>query len=394
MAPVGGKPFLTYVLDELKEFGYEKAVLATGYRGGQVEEFFGNRYGNLILEYSHEDEPLGTGGAIRQALSLCVSDTVTVINGDTFFRTDLNALNEFHEAKNAAVTVTVKEMTCFSRYGTVSSDENGRIREFREKQPCEKGFINGGIYCVTKSRTELPEGKFSFEKEILEPLKLPVYSFESSGYFTDIGIPEDYFKANIDIPLITGRKEFRAAFLDRDGTINREINYLHDKKDLEFIKGAPQAIEKIRELGYIIIVLTNQAGVAKGLYPEEDVVSLHGYMNEMLSDTTRIDSFYYCPFHENAVIEKYRKASPCRKPGTGMIKQAVEDFGAKGIELDLGKSVLIGDTETDIMTGLNAGVGTNILVLSGHGKREDARGADFVAADLAAAADYLENRNN
>lgn len=390
MAPVGGRPFLSYVLDELITGGYEKAVMATGYRSEDIESYFGNKYKSIEIAYSKELQPLGTGGAIAQALSVCKEDTVTVINGDTFFRTDFKALTDFHKNKAAAVTVTVKQMSDFSRYGTIETDGDGRITRFREKQPCEKGLINGGIYCITKSKINFPDGKFSFEKEILEPLCLPVYAFESDGYFTDIGIPEDYFRANIEIPLITGRKKFPAVFLDRDGTVNKEINYLYRRQDLEFIPGAPEAIEKIRELGFIVIVITNQAGVAKGFYTEEDVNNLHLYMNEKLSDTTHIDSFYYCPFHEDAVIEKYRKNSDCRKPGTGMIKQAVNEFRQKGIEIDLDNSILIGDTRADILTGINAQIGTNIIVMTGHGKREDAPESDFIAKDLSCAADYIE----
>lgn len=391
MAPVGGKPFLSYVLDELIVYGYDKAVLATGYRSEDIKNYFGKKYKSLEIIYSEELQPMGTGGAIAQALSLCEEDTVTVVNGDTLFRINFNELNKFHKNKNSAVTVTVRRMNDFFRYGTVEIDNDGKITRFREKQPCKEGFINGGIYCITRSKINFPKGKFSFEKEILEPLSFPVFAFESSGFFTDIGIPEDYFRANIEIPLITGEKNFRAAFLDRDGTVNREINYLYRKQDLEFIPGAPEAIEKIRELGYIIIVITNQAGVAKGLYSENDVNTLHQYMNEQLSDISHIDSFYYCPYHKDAVVMKYRKDSDCRKPRTGMIKQAVSDYKKMGIEIDLKNSVLIGDTKTDIQTGINAKIGTNILVLTGHGKRDDAPEADFIAKDLTCAADYLEN---
>ena len=233
----------------------------------------------------------------------------------------------------------------------------------------------------------LPEGKFSFEKEILEPLKLATFGMVCDGYFIDIGVPGDYFRAQTEIPLRCGQTTFPAAFLDRDGVINKEKRHLWKVEDFEFIDGAPQAMARLREQGYLIIVITNQAGVAKGFYTEDDIAVLHNYMKEQLRDTAFIDAVYYCPYHPRGQVERYRIDSRDRKPGPGMIERAVADFAAKGIAIDLSRSILVGDTEKDIETGINAGIGRRILVRSGHAiPDESASRADEICDSLADAA--------
>lgn len=382
MAPVGGIPFIQYIFDSLIESGFDKLILAVSFREETVRNYFGNSYKSAEIVYSEETEPLGTGGAIKKALSFCEGNCIPVINGDTFFETDINRLIEFHKEHNAEITLTVKEMENFSRYGTVSFESNGKVTAFHEKQAVSKGFINGGIYCINKGLFDNSGERFSFEKDIMEPLTFDTFAFFSDGYFIDIGIPEDYFRAQTDIPLLAGKNVFRAAFIDRDGTINIEKHHLYKKEDFEFISGVERAIEKLREHGYLIIVITNQAGVAKGLYTEEDVNALHEYIKDTLREKAYIDAFYFCPYHEEAVIEKYRKKSPCRKPAPGMIELAISDFAEKGIIIDKSRSVIIGDTENDILTGKNAGLKKNILVRTGHGAQVQNTVADIVAENL------------
>ncbi|OCZ49445.1 D-glycero-beta-D-manno-heptose 1,7-bisphosphate 7-phosphatase [Dehalobacter sp. TeCB1] len=170
----------------------------------------------------------------------------------------------------------------------------------------------------------------------------------------------------------------KAVFLDRDGTINIEKNYLYKEDEFVFIEGAAQAIKILHEMGYKVIVITNQAGVARGYYTEDDVIKLHHYLDaELRKHHTHIDAYYYCPHHPEGVIPKYSRTCHCRKPNTGMIDQAVADF-----EIDLKESILIGDKETDILTGKNAGVKYTILVRSGHLINEAGTEADAVYDDL------------
>lgn len=201
MAPVAGKPFLQYILDYLIAHKVSHVVLAVGYLRETIIDYFGDSYQSLSIAYAIEENPLGTGGGILNACKQIKGDNVFVINGDTFFDVDLVELSAFHETNNALLTVALKKMEKFDRYGTVETDNEGRIIGFLEKKYLDEGLINGGIYCLNKHifHPELPEA-YSFEKEILEKeiVNRKIYGLRSEGYFIDIGIPEDYARAQND----------------------------------------------------------------------------------------------------------------------------------------------------------------------------------------------------
>lgn len=198
MAPIAGRPFLACLFDFLHDQGATRLVLCTGYRHEVVEGFFGAGYRGMAIAYSVEQEPLGTGGALKRALAMCASEHVAVLNGDTLFRVELQEMLELHIAGGRAITVALKPMRDFDRYGVVEVAE-GRITAFREKSSCAAGHINGGVYIVNAglfAGRELPE-RFSFETDFLERevARLNIGAFISDGYFIDIGIPEDYARA-------------------------------------------------------------------------------------------------------------------------------------------------------------------------------------------------------
>lgn len=202
MAPVNGRPFLEYVLDHLVESGFTRIILATRYKNEAITSYFGDHHGEASLVYSVETEPLGTGGAVLLASSLVTSDYFFVLNGDTLFSVDFGAMEDFYNKDRPALTVALKPMSDFDRYGSVSM-EGDRIVSFNEKKFCNYGLINGGIYVVDKKwlRLNAVAEKFSFEKDILE--KRTGYDlitgYISDAYFIDIGIPEDYFRASTDL---------------------------------------------------------------------------------------------------------------------------------------------------------------------------------------------------
>ncbi len=155
----------------------------------------------------------------------------------------------------------------------------------------------------------------------------------------------------------------RAVFLDRDGTINREIGYLYKIEDFEFLPGVPEAIRLLNESGYQVVVVTNQAGIARGYYRENDVDLLHDYINGELQKTgARIDAFYFCPHHPIAGQGPYRIDCDCRKPKPGMILKASEALG-----IDPSRSFMIGDKNDDLLAGWRAGC-SPILVKTGYGR--------------------------
>ncbi len=208
MAPINSTPFIQYLFDYLIDQTITHTVLAVGYKYEIIEQYFGNKYKTLELSYAIEHEPLGTGGGIANALSLVKKDNCFLLNGDTFFDVKLKELYEQHQANGANLTLSLKEMLNFNRYGTVEFNKNNKITLFNEKKEVEKGFINGGVYIIAKQlfHTFSPGEKFSFEQDIMEKSinQYNVQAHVCNGYFIDIGIPEDYSKANTELPQIFG----------------------------------------------------------------------------------------------------------------------------------------------------------------------------------------------
>jgi D-glycero-alpha-D-manno-heptose 1-phosphate guanylyltransferase len=202
MAPVAGKPFLLYLIQSLEKQGVGRIILAVGYKRESIVTYFGNKFGSAELFYSVEEEPLGTGGGIRKALEMAEENEVLVINGDTYFDLGIKDLMDFHRQGSFDLTMSLKPMENFDRYGTVVTDHNNKVIGMAEKQPSSKGLINGGVYVIKKSLlNKFPlNTKFSFETEVLEKEinNIEIGAFISDGYFIDIGIPEDYAKAQED----------------------------------------------------------------------------------------------------------------------------------------------------------------------------------------------------
>lgn len=195
MAPVNNKPFLEYILDYLNKQGIKKVILSVGYKWDIIENYFGNKYKNMEIVYNVEKERLGTGGAIKDSLKHVKSDGVYVLNGDTYFNIDLKELKLDNDIK---ITLALREMKDFDRYGVVEITKDGYIQKFKEKAYYKKGLINGGIYLINKhifDEFDLPKS-FSFEEFLEENFRtLKAKGKVFSGYFIDIGIPEDYEKA-------------------------------------------------------------------------------------------------------------------------------------------------------------------------------------------------------
>ena len=175
-----------------------------------------------------------------------------------------------------------------------------------------------------------------------------------------------------------------AVFLDRDGTIICQVELLHDAKQLRLLPRAAEAIRLFNEASLPVIVVTNQPVVARGISSPDDVSNLHRLLNKRLArHHAHIDAFYFCPHHPNATIDQYRQICECRKPNPGMILKAADDHN-----LDIGSSVMIGDTTQDVLAGHRAGLST-ILVSTGHGGRDPWQydtPPDFKAPNLLAAA--------
>lgn len=203
MAPVAGKPFLHYVIAHLQKQGVDKFIFALGYKHEMIEDWLKKEHPLLFTQIAIEEEPLGTGGAIKLACSLATEKNVLVVNGDTLFSFDAKILKKFHKQNNADCTLSLKPMQNFNRYGVVELNEDGSIASFKEKQHYQGGLINAGVYALNVSKflaEDLPQ-KFSFENDYLEQYfnKRKMYGLVQDSYFIDIGIPEDYERAQEEL---------------------------------------------------------------------------------------------------------------------------------------------------------------------------------------------------
>jgi D-glycero-alpha-D-manno-heptose 1-phosphate guanylyltransferase len=203
MAPVAGKPFLHYVIEYLLSQGIDQFIFSVGYKSQMIIAYVNEQYPTIHAQFSVEEEPLGTGGAIKRACSLVNEENVLVLNGDTIFKADINTLLSFHLKSGSDCTLTLKPMQHFDRYGVVELNDDATISNFKEKQYYSSGLINGGVYVLKVPvflQEPLPE-KFSFEKDYLEAFvnKRKMHGIVQREYFIDIGIPEDYEKAQVEL---------------------------------------------------------------------------------------------------------------------------------------------------------------------------------------------------
>jgi len=205
MAPVAGKPLLGWIIRRLREQGISRIILSLGFRHDAITAYVAQEFPEDDILPSIEDEPLGTGGAVHRACTLGREGDVLILNGDTFFNLSLTRLWDCHQKNRADCTLGLKPMRDFSRYGVVETAPDGAVTGFREKQPVVAGLINGGVYLLDRKRflTEDLPMKFSFEKDYLEAYlaKRRFYGLVDEGYFIDIGIPEDYDRAQLEIPV-------------------------------------------------------------------------------------------------------------------------------------------------------------------------------------------------
>ncbi len=208
MAPVNGKPFLFYIINYLQKNDIKKFIFSVGYMHEAIENYLQKSYPSLNYKMSVETEPLGTGGGIKLAIEKATQSNVLVCNGDTLFKIDLQKLSNFHNEKNADCSLCLKPMKNFDRYGVVALNDDGSVQSFKEKKLYDQGLINGGVYALNLERfkKETFPVKFSFEKDYLEKNtqsstddKTKLFGLIQDKYFIDIGIPEDYERAQVEL---------------------------------------------------------------------------------------------------------------------------------------------------------------------------------------------------
>ena len=354
LLPIDGAPFVEVLIGEARRRGFRRFLLLAGHRFEVVEAFLrdrdiAQRY-DCEVEISVEPSPLGTGGALVNALPR-LDDQFLMMNGDTWFDFNWRDLVARGDADGAEATLSLRRVVKPDRYEVIALD-GSRVTEIRPRGAEHlEGLINGGVYYLTKRALEGLPSPSSLESLLLPKLAArgTLTGYEYDGYFIDIGIPETLKAADIEVPRARRRP---AAFLDRDGVLNIDSGWTHKSDGLEWVEGAAAAVKRLNDAGFFVFVVTNQAGVAKGLYEESAVHALHDWMaRELLARGAVIDDWRHCPYHPEGTVEAYAQAHPWRKPEPGMLEDLIAHW-----PVDRERSFLIGDRETDIQAAQAAGL--------------------------------------
>ncbi len=373
--PCGDRPFLAWLLREFLRFGVEEFVLLTGHLSGRLRENLAAIAATLPLPVSIvvSEEPVraGTGGALFHA-SDKLDERFLLCNGDSLFDFNIAALlaAAAHDPDEVIGRIVLRRLEDTQRYGVVDTDGE-RVRAFRERPEGEgptPGTINAGIYLFDRRVLDHVTPVCSLERDVLPGLAARgvLRATEASGYFVDIGIPDDLARARRDLP---ARLHRPALFLDRDGVLNVDHGWVGTRDRFEWVPGAREAVHLAVTRGWHVFVVTNQSGVARGHYDEVAVQTLMRWVAGQLRQAGgTIDDWRYCPTHPEASVAEYRRASDWRKPGPGMLLDLIRAW-----ELDPAQAVMIGDSDSDMQAAAASGV----------------RAVRFNGGDLAALADPL-----
>ena len=365
---VCGRPFVEHVMLNLRRFGFESFLLLAGHQANVVQErYHGNsRFEKELgasIEVLVEPSPLGTGGALKFA-SDYLRDEFLLLNGDSIF--DFNYLDlcncrRENEPLDWLGRIALLPVENATRYGFVEL-EGATINAFREKPKlAESGLVNSGVYWLKKEVIDyIVETPCSLEQVVFPRLVKEGHLIGRTyeGFFIDIGIPEDLHKAR---EALSDRLRKPAAFLDRDGTLNHDDGYTHRIEDFRWIEGAKAAIKQLNDAGYLVFIVTNQAGLARGYYDTAAVNTLHQWMqNELAREGAHFDDVRFCPHHPEGSVEGLAILCDCRKPAAGMLNSLIKQWNPL-----LEHSFMLGDAEKDAEAGEAAGVtGRKIAPLS------------------------------
>lgn len=351
-----GRPFLAWLMRELSRFGVSEFVLLTGHLSEEIERALPAIQAMLprrvTISISREPARAGTGGAVFHARDR-LAERFLLCNGDSLFDTNLAALLSAAAADEPDVVgrMLMRRLPDASRYGVVTV-EGDRVTSFSERPaPGTPGIINAGVYLCRRAMLAALTPDCSLEADILPALAGAgaLRGTVGEGYFRDIGVPGDFDRADDELLALRGRK---ALFLDRDGVINHDHGYVGSRDRFDWIPGALDAIRHATDTGWHVFVVTNQSGVARGKYGNDDVSALLTWIGgEARRHGGTIDDWRHCPFHPDATVPAFRAHSDWRKPAPGMLLDLIRAW-----ELDLSRCVMIGDQDSDLQAAAAAGV--------------------------------------
>jgi len=349
----GDVRFLDYLVENIARHGFEEILLlADPLADKVVERYSGRSVRGGQLQVIPVPAQAGTAGALIHARER-LDDVFLMSHGDSFLDMNYLALSGALE-DNVIGALTLREVDDARHFGRVSLEGN-RITAFHEKDASSTGpaLVSGGVYALRRSILDrVSELPCSIETDIFPQLLAggQLSGLKIDGFFIDIGLPEPLQEGRTGLP---DRMRRPAVFFDRDGTLNVDHGYTHKVEDLVFLPGAIEAVRAVNDAGALAIVITNQAGLARGLYEAADVDRFHHAMQDQLrAHGAHIDAWYMCPFHEDGIVSDFRQTGhPDRKPAPGMIRRAMLDWPIRTMG-----SFVVGDRELDRAAAVNAGL--------------------------------------
>jgi histidinol-phosphate phosphatase family protein len=405
MIPIRGRSLLDYQLDLCRLHGCRRVLLLVHYGHEVISAHVGtgSRHG-LNVQYVFEAAPRGTGGALRDALAQ-LADTFLVLYGDTYLDVDLRRMRDAHIKHNADATLFLHPNDHPQDSDLVEVDDQGFITALH---PYPHGpdaehdnLVNAALYVMQRDGLEkhIPSrGKADLAKEVFPAMlrsRQPLFGYVSPEYIKDVGTPErlDRVSADIDAGVperLSTRNRRSAVFLDRDGTLNEEVNFLTTPEQLRLLPTVPEALQRLNRSGRLSVVITNQSVVARGDVSIAGLKKIHARLAYLLGTAhAYVDALYFCPHHPDrgypGEIPELKVACDCRKPETGLVDRACRD-----LQIDRAASWFVGDTTVDIETGRRAGLRT-ILIRTGHAGQDDRFPfrPDYVMPDLGTAVAWV-----
>lgn len=387
MIKIGNKPVLEREIECLRDQGFKDIIITVSHLGKVITDYFGDgsKFG-VNIEYYFEEQPLGNAGALFKIKDKLKEDFL-LLNADAVFDINFNRFVDFHKSKGGLVTLFTHPNSHPYDSGLIISDESGAVIKWLAKEDARPKYyenrVNAGLHVISPKILEvaIDAPKIDLDRQILKPLagSGKMFVYDSPEYVKDMGTPDRYEAVQKDfrdgtVQSKNLKNKQKAIFLDRDGTINKYVGFLRNVNDFELIDGVGEAIKKINGSGYLAIVVTNQPVIARGEVTFQGLREIHDKMETLLGEEgAYLDGIYFCPHHPHKGFEgeipELKFDCDCRKPKTGMLKKATEDFN-----INLSESWIVGDGENDVLCGKNAGCKTAFI-----GQNSD---ADIIGKDL------------
>lgn len=385
MIVIGDRPVLEHEIECLRRQGFTDIIITVGHLGHIIMDYFGDgssispvtgKSFGVHIKYFVEKIPLGNAGALFQ-MREDLDEDFLLLNADAMFDVDFSRLVKYHFEKKADATLFVHPNNHPYDSGLIITDESNKVVQWLHKEEPRpvyyRNCVNAGIHVLSPKAIDkcIPNQKVDLDRDILKPLVSSggVYAYRSPEYVRDMGTPERYDIVQRDFAagIITGKNlanPQKAVFLDRDGTLNRYVDFLRSKDEFTLIEGASEAVKKINQSGYLAIVVTNQPVVARGEVTLDELHEIHNKMETLLgAEGAYLDDIYFCPHHPDSGYEgeiaELKIVCECRKPKPGMLYQAAKDYN-----IDLRQSWMIGDSNRDIEAG--AAAGCRCILIAGN----------------------------